>query len=208
MKAPLSTLIAIICCAVVLLAYFLPFEPVQNISQLIINWAVSLSGIAMLVAIVSLLSSHWQKIRQKRSSDRYSILVIFGFGLTFLIGLVFGGPGSLDYQNVVTHMLLPIEAGLLGALTIGLTVAAFRLYRANRGWMTIVFGISTLLFVLLNSGIFTTGTGLDIPLIKNALGVLQRLPDAGGRGILLGLALGTITAGLRILLGIDRPYNS
>jgi hypothetical protein len=58
----------------------------------------------------------------------------------------------------------------------------------------------------LNSGVFTTG--LDIPLIKSALGVLQRLPDAGGRGILIGLALGTITAGLRIILGIDRPYKS
>ncbi len=83
---------------------------------------------------------------------------------------------------------------------------AFGLYRANRGWMTLVFGISTLLFVLLNSGVFTTG--LDIPLVKNALGVLQRLPDAGGRGIVIGLALGTITAGVRIILGVDKPYNS
>ncbi len=206
MKAPLTTLIAIICGLIVLSAYFLPFAPLQNVSHLIINWAVTLSGVAMLVAIISLLSAHWQKIRQKRSSDRYSILVIFGFSLVFLIGLVFGGPGNEDYQKVVTHIIFPVEAGLMGALAIGLIVAAFRLYRANRGWMTIVFGISTILFLLLNSGVFTTG--VDIPLIKNALGVLQRLPDAGGRGILIGLALGTITAGLRIILGIDRPYNS
>ncbi len=103
----------------------------------------------MLVAIISLLSAHWQKIRQKRSSDRYSILVIFGFSLVFLIGLVFGGPGNEDYQKVVTHIIFPVEAGLMGALAIGLIVAAFRLYRANRGWMTIVFGISTILFLLL-----------------------------------------------------------
>lgn len=206
MKAPLTTLIAIICGIIVLLAYFLPFTPLQDVSHLIINWAVSLSGVAMLVAIISLLSAHWQKIRQRRVTDRYSILVIFGFALTFLIGLVTGGPGNEDFQNVVTHIIFPVEAGLLGALAIGLIVSAFRLYRANRGWMTVVFGISTIFFLLLNSGVFTTG--LDIPLIKNALGILQRLPDAGGRGILIGLALGTITAGMRIILGIDRPYNS
>ncbi len=206
MKTPLTTLVAILCGLIVLLAYFLPVAPVQNVSRLIINWAVSISGVAMLVAIASLLSAHWLKIRQKKMADRYSILVIFGFLLTFLIGLVLGGPGNTDYQNVVTHILFPVEAGLLGALAIGLVVSAFRLYRANRGWMTVVFGISTILFLLLNSGVFTTG--LDIPLIKSALGVLQRLPDAGGRGILIGLALGTITAGLRIILGIDRPYKS
>jgi hypothetical protein len=205
MKTPLTTIIAIISGLIVLLAYFIPFEPVQNISSLIVNWAVTLAGVAMLVAIVSLLSSHWQKIRQRKPAERYSFLVIFGFTLTFLIGLVFGGPGNGEYQNVVTSILMPIEAGLLGALAIGLVVAGFRLYRANRGWMTLVFGVSTILFVLLNSGIFTTG--LDIPLVKNALGVLQRLPDAGGRGIIIGLALGAITAGVRIILGVDKPYS-
>jgi hypothetical protein len=205
MKTPLTTLVAIISGLIVLLAYFIPFEPVQNVSNLIVNWAVTLAGVAMLVAIVSLISSHWQKIRQRKPAERYSILVIFGFSLTFLIGVVFGGPGNGGYQNIVTYILMPVEAGLLGALAVGLVVAGFRLYRANRGWMTIVFGISTLLFVLLNSGVFTTG--LDIPLVKNALGVLQRLPDAGGRGIIIGLALGTITAGVRIILGVDKPYS-
>jgi hypothetical protein len=30
---------------------------------------------------------------------------------------------------------------------------------------------------------------------------------AGARGILLGVALGTVATGLRVLLGIDRPYS-
>ncbi len=205
MKAPLTTIVAIISGLIVLLAYFVSFGPLQDVSSIVINWAVSLSGVAVLAAIVSLLAAHWQKVRTKRPSDRYSLLVFFGFGLVFLAGLVFGGPGNSDVQNVVTRIILPVEGGLLGALAIGLTVAALRLYRARRGWMTLVFGISALLFVLLNSGVFTTS--LDIPLIKNALGILQRLPDAGGRGILLGLALGAITAGIRVILGVDRPYN-
>lgn len=205
MKTPITALIAILSGLIVLLAYFVPFEPLRDVSDLIVNWAVSLAGVAMLVAIASLIASHWQKVRQKKAVDRYSILVIFGFALTFLIGLVFGGPGTAEYRNVVSFIIVPVEAGLLGALAIGLTVAGFRLYRANRGWMTVVFGISAILFLLLNSGIFTTG--LDIPLVKNALGVLQRLPDAGARGIIIGLALGALSAGVRIILGVDRPYS-
>jgi hypothetical protein len=30
---------------------------------------------------------------------------------------------------------------------------------------------------------------------------------AGSRGILLGIALGTIVSGLRLLVGVDRPYS-
>jgi uncharacterized membrane protein len=44
----------------------------------------------------------------------------------------------------------------------------------------------------------------DLPLLK---GWLLDVPAASGvRGIVLGVALGTVTAGLRILLGQDRPY--
>jgi len=30
---------------------------------------------------------------------------------------------------------------------------------------------------------------------------------AGARGLLLGVALGTVATGIRILIGVDRPYG-
>jgi hypothetical protein len=39
------------------------------------------------------------------------------------------------------------------------------------------------------------------------LAAIRLLPVAGGRGILLGIALGSLMAGLRILFGADRPYS-
>jgi hypothetical protein len=43
-----------------------------------------------------------------------------------------------------------------------------------------------------------------LPVIKDW--VLEVPALAGARGILLGAALGTAATGLRVLLGIDRPY--
>ena len=37
--------------------------------------------------------------------------------------------------------------------------------------------------------------------------VMQVLAVAGARGILLGVALGTVATGIRILMGADRPYG-
>jgi hypothetical protein len=36
---------------------------------------------------------------------------------------------------------------------------------------------------------------------------LRLLPLAGARGLLLGIGLASLTAGLRILFGADRPYD-
>jgi hypothetical protein len=37
--------------------------------------------------------------------------------------------------------------------------------------------------------------------------ITRVLASAGARGILLGVGLGTIATGLRILIGSDRPYG-
>jgi hypothetical protein len=60
-------------------------------------------------------------------------------------------------------------------------------------------------FLVVSSGIF--GDPAAGPLSSGFYGTFNRLPIAGARGILLGIALGSVTTGLRILLGADRPYS-
>ena len=93
----------------------------------------------------------------------------------------------------------------MALLAVTMTLAGIRLLRRKQGLLPIVFFISVLLFLLLNSGLLFGQIG--IPFIDSILGALRLLPVAGGRGILLGIALGSLMAGLRILFGADRPYS-
>ena len=102
-------------------------------------------------------------------------------------------------------MQIPVETTLTAVLAIALAYAAMRLLGRRMGLMAIVFVTSTVLYLLLNSGILAVDSGA--PALKSALGVLQRLPVAGARGILLGIALGSLTTGLRVLMGVDRPFS-
>jgi hypothetical protein len=49
----------------------------------------------------------------------------------------------------------------------------------------------------------------DVPIMSDLVRpfVAQVLAAGGARGILIGVALGTLTIGLRILFGADRPYG-
>jgi prolyl-tRNA editing enzyme YbaK/EbsC (Cys-tRNA(Pro) deacylase) len=42
---------------------------------------------------------------------------------------------------------------------------------------------------------------------QSALGFLEMFSSGGARGLLIGIALGTLLTGLRVLFGVDRPYG-
>ena len=90
-------------------------------------------------------------------------------------------------------------------IAITLAFACVRLFQRQRGTLAVVFLLSVVFFLLLGSGIL--GTLGNIPVLGDLIGLFNRLPVAGARGILIGIALGSLMAGLRILLGADRPYS-
>jgi hypothetical protein len=94
----------------------------------------------------------------------------------------------------------------MALLAITLTYASIRLLHRRFDLISVIFLITSVLVML--------GT-IPLPLLGNIPGIsnwlrpiLSRVvATSGARGILLGVALGTLTTGLRILFGTDRPYE-
>jgi hypothetical protein len=213
MRSPVATALAIAFGLIVLIGYFVPSGMpdlvfLTYLRSEIVGGAVTLAGFATLVAILGLVGAHWRKLRARRSPDHYSLFMLAGFVLTFGFGLfayTLQAAAIIDFQQIVNAIQVPVEASLMAVLAVTLTVASFRLFQRRRGIIPIVFVISVLLYLLLNSGILAAQE--NIPFIGDILAMLQFLPVAGGRGILLGIALGSLMVGLRILFGAERPYS-
>lgn len=206
MKSPVSTVVAILVGLVILAAYFIPSPLLQNIQANLLDWAVTLAGIAALVAIFQLVFRvHLKRLLNSSTPGNFSsVVVILGFLLTFLLGLVLG-PANAQFQKFIQSVQVPIEASLMALLVVTLVFASMRLMQRRKSWMGWLFLFSTLVFLVLYSGILDSLA--PSPIITQLVSALQRLPIAGARGLLLGIALGSLTAGLRILLGSDRPYS-
>ncbi|WP_299027451.1 hypothetical protein [uncultured Thermanaerothrix sp.] len=204
MRSPVATAIAIGVGLIVLLGYLLPLPVLDPIRRLFLDWSIILAAVAGLVAILNLFKAHWRKISSSRERDYYSLFFILGFILTAALGLLFG-PTDERVRPLIMSIQLPVEASLVGLLTITFVVSAVRLFALRRSWMSGIFLASTIVFLLAGSGVFlTSGTS---QVIKEVLAALNILPAAGARGILLGIALGSVLTGLRVLLGMDRPYS-
>ena len=204
MRAPFATAVAIGVGLVILLGYFLPIPILQNARSLLLDWAVILSSVALLVAIFNLFFVHFRRLAAPKRRDYYSLFLIIGFVMTLVIGLIFGSTDP-QYQRVVTSIQMPIEASLMAILALSLAYASLRLFQRRSGVLAVIFAISAVVFLILFSGLLSVGNSL--PLIREVTAFLQRLPVAGARGILLGIALGSLTTGLRVLLAADRPYS-
>lgn len=206
MRAPVATAVAIAFGLIVLLGYFIPFGGIlQTTRDVFLGWAIILAGMATLVGVISLVRSHWRKMTVRQERDPYSPLLILAFLVTVGAGFVLGGPADARFQNIVNSVQIPVEASLMAVLTISLAYASLRLLQRRKGLAALVFALSVIVYLILNSGFLAMQS--DVPFVSVILGALQRLPVAGMRGILLGIALGSLTTGLRVLLGVDRPYS-
>ena len=213
-KGVFSTVVAIAFGFLVLAGYLFGVNADGSPSTLgqlqlfILNVAVILAGIAVIVGIFNLLFVHAGKIRQKQKGAIYSVILIIALLMTFMFGLLahYDLPVARSlFNDAFLSIQLPIEAGLMALLVVTLTYASIRLLRRRLNLLSVIF-LATAFLILVGTAPWPF-LG-DVPILSNLRSWIAQIPAAAGaRGILLGVALGTLTTGLRILFGSDRPYG-
>jgi len=132
----------------------------------------------------------------------YGMLLVIALVGTFAAGL-FLGPENLFMRLAVDAIIVPVEASLMAILAVTLIYASIRLLRRRVDVMSIVFLVVALVFLIL---IMPTPFG-PIPGDRAMIDFLGMFSGGGARGLLIGIALGTLLTGLRVLFGVDRPYG-
>jgi hypothetical protein len=171
------------------------------------------AGAAVVIGSVNLLAVHLGKIQRREKAAAYSVLLALAWLVSFFFTPVVFFMRSMGQPFIPLDTLLmdgiivPVEAALLGLLTVTLLYMAMRLLRRRLDLMSGVF-LATVLLVLLGS-LALPGSMGELPVLGDWLlpFVRQVLALGGTRGILIGVALGTLTTGLRVLFAIDRPYG-
>jgi hypothetical protein len=187
---------------IVLLGYFFPIAQLDQLRLQLIDWAIIIAGMAVLIGIYNLVAVQMEKIRARQKGSFYGALLILSLVVTFGLGLVLG-PNDPFMRLAVDAVIVPVEASLMSILAVTLIYASIRLFRRRIDVTTVLFLLTAVLFLL---AIMPTPFG-PIPgdwIITQFGGMLSR---GGSRGLLLGIALGTLLTGLRVLFGLDRPYG-
>jgi hypothetical protein len=203
LRTSISVSIVIAIGLIVLLGYFIDVPVLVNLREIFLQWAVILAAIALIVGVLNLLNVHWKKINANQPGSLYSTILILALLATAIAVAVFRPTGSWSMW-IFNYIQVPIESSLMALLAVILAYASARMLSRRLNLFSIVF-IVTALIVLLGTASLPF---LDLPVLSEFRGWIERIPAvAGSRGILLGVALGTIATGLRVLMGADRPYG-
>lgn len=195
----IPTSIAIAVGIVTLLSYFFDLPVLNALGAAFKQWTIILTAFALLLGLGNLLLVHFLRItRRTESGAGYSLIVLISAGIVFGIGLVFGVSGEPTvwvFNNVYT----PLQGAFFALTAFFLATAAYRAMRA-RSLETVLMLVAALIVFI--------GQTPVVNVLGDAKEWILTVPSlAGVRGILLGVALGTIATGLRLLIGMDRPYS-
>ena len=161
-----------------------------------------IAGMAVLVGIYNLAAVQMEKVRSRQKGGVYGALLVLSLIVTFGFGLLLGPQDPL-MRLAVEAIILPVEAALMAILAVTLIYASIRLFQRRKDVTSVLFLVAALLFML---AMMPTPFG-PVPGDWFILLVEGAVAEGGARGLLIGIALGTLLTGLRVLFGMDRPYG-
>ena len=203
MKRPLPMIVGILSGLVVLAAMF--FVP-QGGSVLgtVLNWVIIVAGVALLVAIASLVLTHLRFIAKGKKGFLLSLVLVISFLVTLVFGILRGVDDPV-FLKWVGAVIRPIETALLGLVALVMMSAAMKIFR-ERGWsaLTVSFGVSAIIFLILGLGFLQN---LNLPALNEAIRFVEGLPMIGARGLLIGIGIGLLMMAFRVLFGMEGSGN-
>jgi hypothetical protein len=181
------------------------------IAEFMIWIMLVIAAIAVLVGVANLLVVHLGRIFRGARGAMYSLALVLA-----LVGVIVARAIELaqtdEYPVAGTGKItgplfevlqLSVETALAGMLAFFLVFGALRMMRRHVSASSVLF-IVILVVVMLG--------WQPLPIFGDLFGRVRdwlvTVPATGGtRGILIGVALGALTVGIRVLIGRDQPYQ-
>lgn len=197
----LSTVIAVLAAVTVLVGTIWPVSPLREIRIVLLQWAMVLGGFAFLLAFLNLLRANLKRLQRKGRGRAPSLIIVLSAVAT--VALVWWemftvGEVGVWSRQLVQAVLIPGESALLALTSVTLLLAGMRVLRARRTAGGLIFVMVAVLMLI--------RTLPYVGIVRNIADWIERvLAMAGMRGLLMGIALGTLLAGIRSVF-VTRPY--
>lgn len=194
-------LIATVTGLVVLAGYLIPSPSLIFYRDRLVEWAVIVAAFAFILGLFNILRVHGERAIRLRQGWPYSLVLLLAALVAWVPPVLYGPSGTLT-QQMLDYVISPLGASLAALLVFTLALAAFRLLRARRSVEVVLF-ILIVAVVLLGNAPF-----IGLEWLADVRDWIINVPGmAGVRGLLLGVALGTVITALRVFVAIDRPHS-
>ena len=202
MKRQVPLIITFIVGVVMVIQYFIPRQPFAGLFDTFNRWFLVIAVFALLLGLLNLLRLHVNKVKKIDKGWGYSVVLLSGLVATIFTGAKWGIGTGTPFNYIFVNIQQPMGATMFALLAFFIASASFRALRARNIDATLLL-VAAIIVML---GRVPIGNILwnKLPLIADW--IMTYPNTAGQRAIMIGIALGTVSYSLRVILGIERTY--
>jgi hypothetical protein len=182
--------------------FFIPHYQAQAVNGKLLEWASVVYAFALILGSISLWNTHFRKIRLKSDGWPYSIVTLVALVVVTALGVGQGVAEGTLVSRIYNMVNSPLASTMFALLAFFIASAAFRAFRARNVEATLLLVTAVLMMI----GRVSIGEFIW----KGFPGFTEWLLDvpnlAAKRAIAIGVGLGAVSIGLKIILGIERGY--
>jgi hypothetical protein len=171
-----------------LVAFFIPHEPLGSLEERFTDWYIIVVGFTMILGIDSLIVHHWDKIKRKKEGWIHSVALIISFVATVFWGFYSGiqtghflSPESSFREYFYLYIFVPLQATMFALLAFFIASAAYRAFRARTRDATLLLVAAALVML----GRVPGGENAMFPLTAVVMVLFAIFLIIGGRGQIL-----------------------
>lgn len=193
--------------------FFVPHRPFSGMQDLLTDWVQIIAAFAIWLGALNLMKVSGDSVYKRDKGWPFAGVIIVCFIATSVVGFFFSGmarfqdpgtPFDWIYQNVYN----PLSSTMFAMLAFYVASASYRAFRARNREATLLLVAGFLVML----GRVPVGDSLTRFLpegyrLSNFSDWIMNVPNtAGQRAIMIGIALGTVSTSLRLILGIERSH--
>jgi hypothetical protein len=202
MKRKIPLAICLIMGIVMIIQFFIPHPASLKFNSTILKWVIILSAFAMVLAIGNLTRHHGLRIQKRKPGWLYSLVTLVSMTAMAIIGLFWGVEDGSLFQLIYLNIFAPLSATMFALLAYYMASAAYRAFRARSLEATLLLAAAFIVMI----GFMPFGQYIHPRFPAFAEWIMQVPNMASQRGILFGIAFGSIATALKIILGIERSW--
>lgn len=202
MRTEVPVAIAFVAGMLMIVSLFIPHPVIAQPAAVMRSWAIIITCFAYVLGVANIARISAGTVSKRAKDWEYKTVLLAAMGVMLFLGIGLGvrsgGPFDWAYQNVYVAM----QATMFSLLAFFIASAAYRAFRARTVDATLL---------LVTAAVVMLGR---VPIGEQ---IWSKFPDftewimevpnmAAKRGIMIGAALGGISTGLKMILGLERSY--
>jgi len=188
--------------------YYFKTPATVEFNKLVSNWMTFVnvaSTFAVVIGIGTLTRIHVRRLSQHKAGWYNSVVLLIALYGLLITGLVLG-EGKFTAHPIYTYwfnnLYVPLDSTIFSMLAFYIASAAYRAFRARTAEATVL--LISAVVVMIGRAPIGPAVWSDLANITNWI---MNIPNSAGmRGITIGVALGVLAMGIRVLLGRERGY--